>query len=69
MEYIGLEQRFRNNDDIMRKNKNKSYDVIMEYINQIHLFTEILDDFRGKLAKEIETNNSQENTVNNEERD
>lgn len=32
-------------------------------------FTEILDDFRGKLAKEIETNNSQENTVNNEERD
>ena len=41
----------------------------MEYINQIHLFTDILDDFRGKLAKEIETNNSQENTVNNEERD
>ncbi len=32
-------------------------------------FTEILDDFRGKLAKEIETNNSQENTVNNKERD
>lgn len=32
-------------------------------------FTKILDDFRGKLAKEIETNNSQENTVNNEERD
>lgn len=32
-------------------------------------FTEILDDFRGKLAKEIETNNSQENTVSNEERD
>lgn len=32
-------------------------------------FTEILDDFRGKLAKEIETNNSQENIVNNKERD
>lgn len=42
---------------------------VLQLHNSYEVFTEILDDFRGKLAKEIETNNSQENTVNNEERD